>query len=184
MRLSGIRWWMAFLVCCAALAQGRSLAGQPDGRRRHDPLPARFDALSQYDQIALEPYREKYDAMPLHEKARVYAQAFEFMNGRKPDFPPAVLERIRRSEEAASPRSAYETKKFMYKPPPEPRERGRQKPTSQEEKILSAIPMPWADGPEPPEAPEPLAAPEPEEGDDHRMESLRHGGWQRTLRRR
>ena len=171
---SARRVCLAFLLFCAALAQGRAVAGE-----RYDTLPRHFAALNQYDTIALEPYRDKYDAMPLHEKARVYSQAFEFMNSRKPNFAPAVLEQIRQSEDVADARSAYARKKEMYKPAPEPRER-RSNSSDPNARMLSAIPVPWAE----PETPEPQAEDVPPPEEDHRFESLRNRALPRNSRQR
>ncbi len=163
---------IAFILLCAARI---CLAGEERPRVRYDPLPLRFAALNRYDAMALEPYREDYDGMLLHEKARVYSQAFEFMHNRPPNFSPAVRERIRRSEDFADARSSFELRKYLYKEPPVPAEdRPPPPPVDPNEKILSAIPMPWA-AEEPP-------APEGEDEEDVqaaidslRMESLRPG---------
>ena len=173
------RFCLVFFLLCAALAQGRAVGGEPGRRQRHDPLPSRFAALNKYDKIALEPYRDKYDDMPLHEKARVYSQAFESMNNRKPNFAPDVLARIDQSEKGAEARSAYEMKKDMYKPAPEPRER-RSSSADPNARMLSAIPVPWAE----PATPEPQAEAEPPPEDDHRFESLRNRALPRSSRQR
>ncbi len=172
------------LAVCAACAQPVCRAGQtPDNagrrrqeeRRRHDPLPSSFSSLDSYEQIALEPYREQYDRMPYHEKADVYSRMFEFMNNRKPDFSPDVLERIRHSGETGGSRAAaWES---LYKGAPPPRGKTAKNPDAE---ILDAIPMPWKNR-EPEEASGEEARPAQEEEEDHRMESLRYGRW--NLRR-
>ncbi len=127
------------------------------------------------DKIALQPYRDKYDLMPYHEKARVYAQMFEFMNDRKPNFSPAVLDRIKQSEEISSARSSLKAREFMYKAAPKPREKVPEAPPDPNAAILAKIPMPWK-APEAEEEEMEEALPPPGE-ESYRMESLRYGGW-------
>lgn len=78
---------------------GRSRTGR-DGSRVirqqnrevfYDSLPLHFDEMNQYDQIAMEPFRNRYDSMSLPEKVEVYGRQFEYMHNRRPNFDPAVL---------------------------------------------------------------------------------------------
>lgn len=161
------------------------------GARRYDQLPLRFANLNEYDAIALEPYRETYDRMPLHEKARVYARAFVFMNNRPPVFHPTLRERIRQSGEAANARDAYDAKKFMYRPPPDPeerreqegeRERRRRAAGGMDEAVLSGISGPWAQAAaEEQGGQDEFPPPEEFHEDDYRMESLRPGSLRLNL---
>jgi hypothetical protein len=137
----------------------------------YDPLPMFFEELDEYEQIALEPYRETYDTMPVAEKATVYGRQFQFMNDREPNFNPAVLNTIRRA--ALAKQSTYEAKRFLYKPatPKAPL------PTEKEQtgEVLKGLPGPWESNP-------PEAAEERKEerrggyrSDNRRMETLREG---------
>lgn len=75
----------------------------------HDPFPRRAADMSEYDSIALEPYLERYDGLPLHERADLYAGQFEFMNGRPPVFSADDARAI--EESRARPRASPEKKK-------------------------------------------------------------------------
>lgn len=76
----------------------------------HDILPATFAAMGKYDKIAMQPYADTYDSMPLKEKALTYARQFERMHGRNPNFPPEVAVVMN-----GSSRNIYEAKQYMYK---------------------------------------------------------------------
>ncbi len=165
--------FLARVVCCAGQAPDDS-GRRRQSRRDYDALPPTFSALDSYGRIALEPYREQYDRMPYHEKARVYSQMFEFMNNRAPNFSPAVLESIKQSEELGAARSSAQMRELLYKGAPPPRK--PETPPDQHAEMLSKIPVPWKNGEEGDS--EEVAAP-PEE--DNRMESLRYGRW--NLRR-
>ncbi len=137
----------------------------------YDILPMFFADMDRYDQIAMEPYRDTYDAMPVGEKAEAYGRQFAFMRDREPNFNPAVINAVRRS--AARKASAYEAKRFLYKPatPKPPR------PTEEEQtgEVLKGLPGPW-------EANQAAAEEETKErrrsgyrSDSRRMETLREG---------
>ncbi len=177
-RLFRFAWLgVVFFLCAGACFSGQAPddSGGAGRRVRYDPLPSSFAALDRYDKIALQPYRDKYDLMPYHEKARVYAQMFEFMNDRKPNFSPAVLDRIKQSEEISSARSSLKAREFMYKAAPKPREKVPETPPDPNAAILAKIPMPWK-APEAEEEEMEEALPPPGE-ESYRMESLRYGGW-------
>lgn len=143
----------------------------PEGRGGpYDPLPMFFADMDQYEQIAMEPYRDKYDTMPVAEKARVYGSQFAFMHDREPNFDPAVAETVRKS--ATETLSAYEAKQFLYKPatpkPPRPTE------AEQAGDVLKGLPGPW-EANRPPEAKDPQEGRQRQQADDRRMETLRQG---------
>lgn len=156
---------------------GRS-ASPDDGD--YDPLPMWFDEMGKYDQMAMEPYRQRYDAMPVGEKALVYGPQFEFMKGRPPRFHPDVVAQMNQfeaTETVDGPVSAFEAKQYLYKPA-EPKKR-RPGISASEEELLGALPGPWerakaaeaAEG----EGARKAAAPPGGRRTDRRMESLREG---------
>lgn len=67
----------------------------------YDTLPRFLADMSEYDQIAMEPYADRYDDAPLHEKAAMYASQFEFMNGRPPEYHPVDVAEIELSKQTA-----------------------------------------------------------------------------------
>lgn len=126
----------------------------------YDVLPLTFNEMNQYDQIAMEPYRSRYDKMSLAEKADVYGRQFEFMRNRRPNFEPGIMGAMESYQEAknAPSSSAYEAKQFMYKPatpkqrvaprrrPVERREQPAVAPAAEEARppgLLDALPGPW-----------------------------------------
>lgn len=68
----------------------------------YDALPRTFADMSEYDKIAMEPYADRYDSAPLHEKAALYAAQFEFMNGRPPEYHPVDVAEIEVTKQAAT----------------------------------------------------------------------------------
>lgn len=143
----------------------------------YDPLPMFFVEMDQYDQIAMEPYREKYDGMPVAEKARLYGRQFEFMHGREPNFDPAVLNAVRRA--ATESRSTYAAKTFLYKPatpkPPRPQKKSEEEQAGE---VLETLPGPWESMREAePEVVEEMVEPRRQgyRVDERRMETLRQG---------
>ncbi len=155
----------------------------------YDVLPLRYKDMSKYDQIALEPYRDRYDHMPVGEKAKVYAQAFEFMRNRPPKFDPKVTMEFSRFKTAAKSKNAVASKQYMYKPPV-PKKKIKKKPEvpgQTPDALLGSLPGPWEQAPQPaPESDsesEEVAEEEPEAqlpsyrdyADDNRMENLRQG---------
>lgn len=147
----------------------------------YDQLPMWFDDMGKYDQIAMEPYRDKYDAMPVGQKARVYGPQFEFMRGRKPNFHPDVMaqmDQLETAETADGPVSSFEAKQYLYKPV-QPKKRRPGISASQEE-LLGALSGPWEKAPPAEVAdsePDRSAGPQPagRRRPDRRMESLREG---------
>ena len=157
----------------------------------YDALPMRFGDMDRYDQIAMEPYRDRYDALPVAEKVRLYGRQFEFMRNRKPNFHPDVLSQVDMYDQALEATNAIEAKKFLYKPPTPKKKRPPKPPEperSPEEIALEALPGPWEQNRPAPE-PEPIVE-EPDEDDpgyvvkpdgtlarpdDLRMENLRQG---------
>ncbi len=129
--------------------------------------------MDQYDQIAMEPYRDRYDRLSIGEKASLYGQQFEFMRGRPPRFDPRVSIEAERFREASQATDIVAKRQSMYKPalkkPRAPR------PEEQAEALLGTLPGPW----EQEEAA--AAAPPPDEPNyhdfdaDNRMENLRQG---------
>ncbi|MCD8138352.1 MAG: hypothetical protein LUE17_00990 [Planctomycetaceae bacterium] len=151
-------WVILFLLTISVSAMGQEGA--------HDPLPLTFAEMDEYDKIAMEPYKDRYDDMLLAEKAKAYAVVFEFMRDRPPNYPPEVMAEVERYDAAATAESAYEAKQHLYKAPP-PREH---KPgiTRSEGQLLKALPGPWE-----------KAAVEEQESERYQssglMESLRYG---------
>ncbi len=153
----------------------------------YDVLPMRYKDMSKYDQIALEPYRDRYDNMTVGEKAKVYAQAFQFMRNRQPRFDPKVTMEFTRFKTASKSKNAIVSKQYMYKPPV-PKKKIKKKPEVTEQPadaLLGSLPGPWEHAPPPPPEPEPEEVEEEEPAtpmpsyqdyaDDNRMENLRQG---------
>lgn len=69
----------------------------PQPAQSYDPLPRRLADMSRYDRIAMQPYPD-YDALPLHEKERLYTRQFVYMRNRRPLYSPETMSAIRRSE--------------------------------------------------------------------------------------
>lgn len=119
----------AALLFAAGLAFGGERAG-------YDPLPTRFADMDQYDQIAMEPYKDRYDSMSVDEKVRAYGQVFEFMRNRPPRFSPEVMAAAERHERLRQSRSAFETRQHLYRAPPAD-------PARSEARVLGGLPGPW-----------------------------------------
>ncbi|MCD8351133.1 MAG: hypothetical protein LUC93_11040 [Planctomycetaceae bacterium] len=156
-----VRWvWVILLLLTISL----SAMGQEGD---YDQLPLSFEEMDEYDQIAMEPYRDRYDTMLLAEKAKAYAVVFEFMRDRPPNYPPEVAGEVERYDAAANAESAYEAKQHLYKAPPPPRQ-SRPGITRSEGQLLKALPGPWE-----------KAAEEEKEAERYQsgglMESLRYG---------
>ncbi len=138
----------------------------------YDVLPLRFADMDQYDQMAMEPYRERYDRLSVGEKASLYGKQFEFMRGRPPRFDPRVSIEAERFMEASQATDIVAKRQSMYKPalakPRAPR------PEEQSEALLGALPGPWEQEapPPPPDDEEPTYH---DFDEDNRMESLRQG---------
>ncbi len=122
------------------LAAGLALGGE-GGSGDHDQLPLSFDEMDEYDRIAMEPYKGRYESMPLGEKASAYAVVFEFMRDRPPNYPPEVREAMARFEESRQSQSAYEAKRHLYKSAPPKRESAG--PAGQEGTLLRGLSGPW-----------------------------------------
>ncbi|MCD7895317.1 MAG: hypothetical protein LUG50_01430 [Planctomycetaceae bacterium] len=161
----------------SAPADRRSGQGYRPERReraapRYDPLPLRFADMDQYDQIAMEPYRDRYDRLSIGEKASLYGQQFEFMRGRPPRFDPRVSIEAERFREASQATDIVAKRQSMYKPALEKPRAPR--PEEQAEALLGTLPGPW-------EQVAAAAAPPPDEPNyhdfdaDNRMENLRQG---------
>lgn len=111
-------------------------SGQEGG---YDKLPLTLDEMDEYDRIAMEPYKDRYDSMSLGEKARSYSVVFEFMRDRPPNFPEAVMDAMKRFERSQQPTSVYESKQHLYKAPP-PKRPSRAGTDGQ---VLRGLPGPW-----------------------------------------
>lgn len=183
------------LLTVLVVAAGNAVLAQ-DGGGEYDPLPLSFDEMNRYDQIAMEPYRSRYDAMSMAEKADVYGKQFEFMRNRKPNFDPAIMSMMESYQEAKAAPSAYKAKQFMYKPAtpkrrlPKPRQPPPEAAAAEPRRpanLLEALPGPWEQAPQPEPEPEPEEIVEAEElepeqpsgpeypQDGLRMENLRRG---------
>lgn len=145
----------------------------------YDPLPLYFEDMNQYDKIAMEPYRNRYDSMTVAEKAAVYGRQFEFMRNRKPAFDPDLVdvrsvkavesERLRTdsvdydSYRQQTSRSSKKSAEKLYKPATPKKRRPKPKPKPQPEEdgdsrpphLLEALSGPWESIPEPEPEPEP-----------------------------
>ena len=136
-----------------------------------DALPSRIADMGEYERIAMEPYADRYDKLPLYEKAELYSRQFELVNNRAPIFSPELRAAIRRtaSEPVQTTRAG---RRDIYK---EPEDRKKQHKGMD----LSRLPGPW-EANRKPEEPEGVYIVNPDgtiyQEKDIRMESLR-GGW-------
>ncbi|MCC8166275.1 MAG: hypothetical protein LIQ31_09025, partial [Planctomycetes bacterium] len=150
----------------------RDRPDRPEGP--YDVLPLRFADMDQYDQIAMEPYRDRYDRLSIGEKASLYGQQFEFMRGRPPRFDPRVSIEAERFQEAAQATDIVAKRQSMYKPALEKPRAPR--PDEQSQALLGALPGPWEQEAPPPPSTTTMDDPTYHDFDsDNRMENLRHG---------
>lgn len=149
-----------------------------------DVLPMRFADMNQYDQIAMEPYRDKYDSLPLVEKADLYAKQFEFMRNRPPRFEPEIMSLLNSyssPEGSKTAASAYRAKQHLYKPatPKAPTARStREQASRQRPDGMPVLSGPWSSEPATPDDSEPETPPPATprySSDGTRMENLRRG---------
>lgn len=174
---------LALFLLSNALVHAGEARGAGARAGRYDPLPMRFEEMDRYDQIAMEPYRDRYDDMSIAEKADLYGRQFEAMRNRKPNFDPAISELVDSYRETREATSAYDAKRFMYKPAtpkrPSPAGRSAAAAPGRGGNPLASLSGPWERSPQPEPEPEPEARTGQPTGaypkDALRMENLRQG---------